>query len=223
MKKQTQHPWVEGRAEMDRMYGDLALRARQWMIAALVSMTVSIVLAVGMVTLVTTDRNVPYIVELDQLGELRVVGEIATQEVPERARRATLHRVVTHMRQIPTDARILRAQHSQARAHMTGEAAMRFNSDLRSSGDQLNRMLSQGAQRYVREIKSLLPYPGEPGLYRVTWTEESKGMGTGAPVSYEGHFHIQDNVTLAPEQAIHNPLGIFITDYSITPIISADS
>ena len=44
----SEHAWVEGRAEMDRMFGDLAFRRRQWMTVSLVAITCSIVLAVGM-------------------------------------------------------------------------------------------------------------------------------------------------------------------------------
>ena len=208
------HAWENGREQMDRMYGDLALRCRQWMTAALAAMAASTVLAVGIATLAVTDKDSPYVVEVDRFGEIRAVGDIAVQKVPERARRATLFRTIKHMREIPSDARILSARHETALAHMSDNAAEVFAENLAASADALNEMLQRGRTRYVTELKSLLPFPDRPNMYRVTWAE----TGGGADQSYEGFFQIQDGIQPTPQQALHNPLGIFIANYSISTL-----
>lgn len=208
-------PWEEGNKEMNRMFGDLAFRRRQWMLAALISMTTSIVLAIGMVALVLSDRNVPWIVEVDKLGDIRVAGEVASLEVPETVRVAALYRLVRSMRQIPGDARILEAQHRTAQAHLANDARMDFIRDLQDNSEELSQMLAERQLRYVTGISSVLPFPGQPGLYRVTWTEEYTGRRTDE-VSYEGYFQVQPGANPTPEMAILNPLGIFITEYSIS-------
>ena len=213
--KSEPHAWESDRAEMDRMYGNLALRCRQWMTAALASMGASMVLAVGIVTLAMTDKDSPYVVEVDRFGEIRAVGDIAVQEVPERARRATLYRTIKHMREIPSDARILSARHETALAHMSDTAAEIFAEDRASSADALNEMLQRGRTRYVTELKSLLPFPDRANMYRVTWSESGAGE---ADLLYEGFFQIRDGIQPTPAQALHNPLGIFIVNYSISTL-----
>lgn len=200
---------------MDRMYADLALRCRQWMTAALAAMAASIVLAGGIVILAVTDKDSPYVVEVDRFGEIRAVGDISVQDVPERARRATLFRTIKHMREIPSDARILSARHETALAHMSDNAAEVFAEDLATSADALNEMLQRRRTRYVTELKSLLPFPDRPNMYRVTWSESGGGE---TDLSYEGFFQIQDGIQPTPAQALHNPLGIFIANYSISTL-----
>ena len=209
------HPWEQGRANMDRMFGDLALRSRQWMTMALAAIGAAMVLSVGIVTMAVTDKDSPYVIEIDKFGEIRTVGDIAVQEVPERARRAVLYRTIKHIREIPSDARILNTRHEIALAHMSDAAAQTFAADISASADALNEMLQQRRTRYVSEIKSLLPFPDNPNMYLVTWSESGRG---DEDLSYEGFFQIQDGISPTPEQALHNPLGIFIVNYSISTL-----
>ena len=71
------------------------------------------------------------------------------------------------------DREILRAQHNIALAYLAGNAARAFNQDLARESDRLNRMLQAGQRRYVRAVQSVLPFPGQPGFYRVSWVEET--------------------------------------------------
>lgn len=215
--KQT-HPWIEGQKEMDRMFGDLAFRRRQWMTAALVAMTTSIILAIGMISLVLTDRNVPWIVEVDALGNIRLAGEAAITEIPEHTRVAALQRLIKNMRQLPGDSRILTAQHKAAQAYLANEARLSFAMDLQNNAEALAEMLAKRQRRYVTGIKSVLPFPGQPGLYHVTWTEEYEGPTRSDKVGYEGYFQIQQAEIPTDDLALLNPLGLFITEFTISTI-----
>lgn len=218
-KKKSEHAWIQGRAEMDRMFGDLALTRRQWMTTSLIAMSTSVILSIGMVTLVLTDRNVPWIVEVDKLGEIRMAGLAAEVDIPEHARVAVLHRFILNMRQIPGSSRILAAQHKTALAHLANEARSTFTQDLQTSNDVLTQMLSERQQRYVTGIQSVLPFPGNPDLYLVSWTEEYEGRRTDK-ISYEGFFEIHQGEIPTDELALLNPLGLFITEFTISTITS---
>jgi len=219
-KKKTSesHLWVQGRAEMDRMFGDLAERRRQWMVLALSSMALSTALVIGMVVLATSDRNIPWIVEVDRLGEVRFYGELGSQPVPEHAKIAVLHKAVHYMREIPGDIRIMQGRHEELNAILVGQALAAFSTDIPENVEELRALLGAGARRYVESVTSVLPFPAQPGLYRVTWDEGMRG--SGAPKeTFEGHFQI---ITGPPPEAegavIYNPLGIYIAAYSVTPI-----
>ena len=214
----SEHPWVSGRYEMHRLFGDLAERRRAWMIVALTSAAAGLVLAAGMVTLVITRESPPYIVEVDSLGELHVVGEIARQDPPERVLRATLIRVLKNIRAIPTDVNLLNALHAEALAHLDGSASDIFRHDILASHDELKRMLSVGEWRMVTGITSMTALPGLPEMYRVTWTEKHASRRGAATAAYEGHFRVRTLAVKDPTAVILNPLGIYITDYTIAKI-----
>ena len=169
------------------------------------------------VTLVLTNRNVPWIVEVDALGNIRTAGTAATVDIPDQARVATLHRVINNIRQVPGDARLLQAQHRTAMAHLTQDAAEMFASTIQSNADVLTQMLSDKQRRYVTGIKSVLPLPGQPGVYRVTWTEDYVGSNART-VAMEGYFQIHEGPIPDNEAGILNPLGLYITQYSISTI-----
>jgi len=218
-----EHAWVKGRKEMDRMFGDLAHRRIQWMTIALVSMVCSIVLAISITVLVTSDRNIPWIVEVDKLGAIRVAGEAVTVDVPDYATLAVIHRVLHNMRQIPTDRNILGAMHQSALAHMAGSARLHFAEDLEKNAKELANILGSGRSRYVAEITSTLPIPGQVGLYHIKWNETNvPGGADGEYRAYEGYFQVRKGSVPTDNFAILNPLGMYITEYSISPITTED-
>jgi len=60
--------------------------------------------------------------------------------------------------------------------------------------------------------------PGLPEMYRVTWTEEHASRRGAATAAYEGHFRVRTLAVKDPAAVILNPLGIYITDYTIAKI-----
>ena len=218
-----EHPWLKGRAEMDRMYLDMAEHRRAWMTAAMVSMAATAVLAAALVYMTVNHSSAPYLVEVDNLGETRVVEQIATQEVPIRVQQTTLRRVLVNLRQVPTDGRLLTAQFDVVQAHLAGSAADTFREDWQMSADELSKMIETGARRYVTSVRSVLPFPQQPGLYRVTWSEETIQQGAKDIKSYEGHFQVAVMRIDDPRVVVENPMGVFITDYSIALLTEDES
>ncbi|MCY4233595.1 MAG: VirB8/TrbF family protein [Bacteroidetes bacterium] len=226
-KQTSAHAWVEGRAEMDRMFGDLALRRRQWMLAGLVSMACSIILALGNVTLILSDRNTPWVVEVDKLGDIRVAGAVGTTTVPDHAKVSVLHRAIHGTREVSSDAQLLNAQllnaqllntqHRSAVAHLAGGAREKFIEALQLNAEDLQKMITSDQRRYVKGIRSLLQLPGQAETYRVTWAEEYVG-GRTTTVAMEGYFQIEAGEIPSDESGILNPLGLYITQYSYSTI-----
>src|ERR1700730_5182139 len=83
-------PYLSARREWNERYGSYIARARNWRIAALGSISVSAILAGGVIWLGSQSKLVPFVVEVDKLGQ--AVGV-------QRADRAT-----------PADQRIVKAQ-----------------------------------------------------------------------------------------------------------------
>ena len=216
--KPPEHAWVQGRAEFDRMFGDLAFRRWQWMTISLVSMICCIVLAISIVILVTADRNIPWIVEVDELGQIRVSGEAATLDVPEHVRVAVLYSVLKNMREIPGDPQILNTMHRTALAHLHGDAGDFFARDVGRNAETIRSMVESNQRRYVKGVSSLLAFPGQQGLYRLTWTEELAGTQSNDAIAYEGLFQVRVGATHTDDRILLNPLGVYVTEYSYSII-----
>src|SRR5580700_2325081 len=86
----TDDPYLNARREWNERYGSYIARARNWRLAALGSIVVSVILACGVVWLGSQSKVVPYVVEVDKLGQAVAV---------QRADRAA-----------PADQRVVKAQ-----------------------------------------------------------------------------------------------------------------
>ena len=212
------HPYLAGRYAFERLFGDLARGKRSWQSAAFIALLLNLVLAAGYVHLASQHKVVPYVVELDALGEMRAAGRLSLRDIPERAITAVLRRFVHNLRTVPTDTRLLNVRLQDARTHVHGRAAKTLVNDLNRDREDLERMLQRGDTRYVEEISSVLKVPGEGILYRVSWRELTRIGHEESISSYEGHFQVRVAPAEEEEVLSSNPLGIYIMDYTLTQV-----
>ena len=214
LKKPEDHPYLRARYAFEQLFGDLARGRRTWQGFAIIMLLANLVLTVGFVHVASQRKVVPYIVELDALGEMRAVGVLGTQEIPERAIMSVLRQFVHHIRTVPTDARLLNTRLQQAKAHVQGDAAETLMQELTQEREQLERMLQRGDTRYVEEISSVLRVAGQDQLYRITWREELRMGSEVIQGAFEGHYQLRIQPGEDDESLSANPLGIFVTDYT---------
>ena len=217
-RSKADHPYLASRYNFEQLLGDLASGRRSWQVFAIVLLVANVVLATGLAHVAAQRKVVPYIVELDALGEMRATGILDRHEIPERAIMAVLKQFVHNLRTVPTDARLFNIRLQDAKTHVKGRAAEMLIQQLGQQREQLERMLQRGYTRYVEEISVVLKVPGQGQLYRVVWRESTR---TGAEVkeeAFEGHFQLQINVADDEAQMDANPLGIYVTDFTWTTV-----
>ena len=215
---QEGHPYLDGRYAFERLFGDLARGKRSWQSVAFIALLLNLVLTVGYVYLASQHKVVPYVVELDALGEMRAAGRLSVRDIPERAITTVLRRFVHNLRTVPTDTRLLNVRLQDAHTHVRGRAAKTLVTDLERHRENLERMLQRGDTRYVEEISSVLKVPGEGILYRVSWRELTRIGHEESVSSYEGHFQVRVEPAEDEEVLSSNPLGIYIMDYTLTQV-----
>ena len=215
---QRGHAYLEGRYSFGRLFGDLAQGKRTWQSVAFLALLVNLVLSAGYVYLASQKKVVPYVIELDALGEMRAAGRLTVREVPEPAIIAAVRRFVHNLRTVPTDTRLLNIRLQDARSYVHGRAAKTLVTDLGRDRENLEGMLQRGDTRYVTDITSVLKIPGEGILYRVSWRELSRIGHEERTTAYEGHFQIRVESPKNEELMTENPLGIYIMDYSLTQV-----
>ena len=128
------NPYVEARREWDERYADLVLGKRNWQIAAGGLLVLSLILASGMVWLISRSRYIPYVVEVDKLGyALTVPQPLTPASVPDVTARMQRYEVAAFIRK--------RAFGQQRSAGRTSDAQFVARACARSGGQIPRRLL----------------------------------------------------------------------------------
>ena len=208
-------PYLEARREWNERYGDYLSQAHHWRLAALGSLAVSIILATGLVWLANQSRIVPYVVEVDQLGQALAVKPVErTGPTDARVIKAQLAAFIAWARTVSTDIPLLKSALWNAYG-MTGPQAKAYLDEYyqaHSPFDRANR------ETVAVEINAVLPQTEQS--YQVTWTETARDQ-QGRPAG-QTHWQASLTITISPpkdEKTIissKNPLGIYVATLNWT-------
>ena len=213
---------LRGRSEFTRQFSDLAKGKRNWQWVAALSLVLLGLAVAGLVTLATQSRVVPYVVEVDRVGRAEAIVPAEAATVAEdRVVVAALSSFVSNIRTVYADPVAQRDAVYRAYAHVAGDARD-FLEGYFSDPQNDPRQLGKDFRRAV-EVTAVLPVPGTDDAtgrtYRVQWNEtDTSTQGGTRERAWEGYA----SVTLAPptttEGVERNPLGVFVTDLSWSPL-----
>ena len=213
---------LRGRYEFTRQFSDLARGKRNWQLVAFGSLALLALSVVGLVTLSLQSRVVPYVVEVDRLGRAEAIAPAdAVPAVEDRVVTAALARFVADIRTAYPDPVAQRDAVYRAYAHVAGDARGYLEGYFSDPAND-PRQQGRGYRRAV-EVTNVLPVPGAaeggPTTYRVQWNEREESPREGVRErAWEGYL----SVTVAPptttEAVERNPLGVFVTDLSWSPL-----
>lgn len=209
-------PWLHGAIEYSERYGSLAQEARRWRLAALAALVVSVALTFGLVSLARSSKVAPYIVQVDQHG-----FAVAIKPAESVA---------------PADERVIIAQVARwVRAQRTVLGERGAQAEL---VDEVFAMLAPGtaaAQKTLEYFKEHDPYqvserrvdvavtrvqPMRSATHvTVEWSERVRqGTMTESVTRYSALVAVSVSPVRALKDVLANPLGVFVTDYSISQL-----
>jgi type IV secretory pathway TrbF-like protein len=207
----AENPYLSARREWNERYGDYIARARNWRRAAFAALAVSLVLAIGVVWEAAQSKVVPYVVEVDKLGDAVPVAR-ADRAAPADTRvvKAQLAAWIVDVRSISSDP--LAEKSALARVYaLTAATATTFLNDYYRQHSPF------GQSRTVAvSVDAVLPISNQ--TYQLQWTEDARDF-QGRDI---GTTHWLASVTLAfdppsDERGIlSNPLGLYVTGISWT-------
>jgi type IV secretion system protein VirB5 len=215
--------WLTARHEFANAFGDLARGKRNWQIIAFWSLGLLTVSVVAYVRLAGSARVVPYVVEVDRLGQIAAAGEAEVMRTPEP--RLVASQLAGFVRAVRT---VLPASPPQVQAEVM-RRAYAFVDQGSSAAVMLNtyfadpshdpRVLGQTTTRQV-EVTSTLPVPSSP-TWKIRWTETEipliAGM-LGRTTAWEGYVTVRLRAPTTADAVQDNPLGVFITSINWTQI-----
>jgi type IV secretion system protein VirB5 len=212
------NPYLAARKEWDERYGEFITRARNWRVAALMSVLVALVATVGVVWLTTRSHVIPFVVLIDSLGRPIASGLAEQTSVrDDRLRRAVIQDWIESVRMVTTDGIAQKRAIDRVYAHIaSGTSAQAFISDFYRSDPPFKRAQTDTVSA---EVKSVLPTSDR--TFEVDWIETSRDLYGNVKSSdhWKGSFTIALNVPTEERQARVNPLGVYVTAASWAKVL----
>lgn len=206
-----QDPYNKAATEYDNIIGSAIIRAKNWRYCAYLSLTLSIILAVGLIAQSFKSTVTPYVIEVDSTtGMARAIGPAkeGTYNPQDAEIKYFIKQFIMNTRTVPIDAVLFNKNWDNARALMRKNLAVKMN-QMFETDTQMN---SFGKQTVLPTIVSI--NKATKDTYQVRWTEEVYDLSGGRKyiVPMTGLFTIEldqprDEATL---QA--NPIGVYISD-----------
>ena len=203
-------PYQKAAQVWDERIGSARVQAKNWRYMAFGSLILSAGFASALVWQSARGTVVPWVVQVDNLGQAQTVAPAVADYRPTDPQIAFhLGRFIEQVRAIPADAIIVRQNWLRAYEFTTDRGAAALN-DYARANDPFTRV---GRQQVAVEVSSVIR--ASPNSFRVAWTELH--FESGQLATTERWTAILTIVIQPPRNAERlraNPLGIYVNAIS---------
>ncbi|WP_129139881.1 conjugal transfer protein TrbF [Modicisalibacter coralii] len=203
-------PYQKAAQVWDERIGSARVQARNWRYMAFGSLILSMGFAAALVWQSARGTVVPWVVQVDALGEAQTVAPANADYRPTDPQIAFhLGRFIEQVRAIPADAIIVRQNWLRAYEFTTDRGAAALN-DYARANDPFTRV---GRQQIAVDVSSVIR--ASPGSFRIAWTERhyENGQLSGTE-RWTAILTIVIQQPRTTERLRANPLGIYVNAIS---------
>ena len=214
-------PFLLARTEFMNAFGDLAVGKRNWQLISFPLMGLLALMTIAYVQAAHSTRVVPYIVQVDRLGQVVQVAPADELKRPEE--RLIASQLAQFVRAIRT---VLPAAAQAAQAELLGRGyalvtpqAAAFLNDYFADPTHDPRALGQRLSRQV-DFSLVLRVPNSD-VWRLEWIEterSSEPAGVTRTAAWEGYVTVRLTPFGSATTIQQNPLGLSITSVSWTEL-----
>jgi type IV secretion system protein TrbF len=199
-------PYQRAAQVWDDRIGSARVQAKNWRFMAFGSLILSAGFATALVWQSARGTVVPWVVQVDRLGQSQAVAPAVADYRPTDPQIAWhLARFIEQVRSIPADAIIVRQNWLRAYDFTTDRGAMALN-DYARSNDPFTKV---GTQQIAVDVSSVIR--ASPDSFRVAWTERRYQDGSLAETSrWTAILTVVVQPPRDAERLRKNPLGIFV-------------
>lgn len=203
-------PYQAAAQVWDQRIGSARVQAKNWRLMAFGCLSLALLMAGGLVWRSAQSIVTPFVIEVDNAGQVRAVGEAASPYKPNDAQLAHhLARFVTDVRSLSIDPIVVRQNWLEAYEYTTDRGAATLN-DYARANDPFSRI---GQSSVAVEVTSVVR--ASDTSFQVRWIE--RNYANGAPSGTERWTAVLSVVLQPPrtEQRLRkNPLGIYVNGLS---------
>lgn len=212
------NPYLEARTNFESLFRNQAKEKHTWKLVALAELLIVGTLVAAYVQLASTSRIVPYVVEVDELGQTVAFGPAEPlRKTDQRVMIRDLSALIRNLRSVTTDPTLQVRMIEDAYAFLSGTAVTFLNeyfADPEHNPHLLARELTRGV-----EVTSVLPIPNSDS-WKIQWTETEhpRGGRIAQRRGWEAYLTLQQVPPEQVETIQANPLGVYVTGINWTPI-----
>ena len=203
-------PYQRAAQVWDDRIGSARVQAKNWRLMAFGSLFLSAGLAFGLIWQSARGSIVPWVVQIDKIGEAQAVGPAIANYKPIDSQIAWhLARFIEQVRAIPVDAVIVRQNWLRAYEFTTDRGAAGLN-DYARANDPFAKV---GKRQVAVEVSSVIR--ASPDSFRVAWFERSYENGQLAGTErWTAILTIALQQPRDADRLKQNPLGIYVNAIS---------
>ncbi len=203
---QPETPYQRAAQVWDDRIGSARIQARNWRLMAFGSLALSAGLSAALVWQSASGSIVPWVVQVDRLGQAQAVEPATAGYRPTDPQIAFhLARFVEEVRSIPSDAIVVRQNWLRAYDFTTAAGAQALN-DYARANDPFARV---GKQQIAVDVSSVIR--ASPDSFRVAWVERRYQDGSLAETSrWTAILTVVVQPPRDAEALRKNPLGIYV-------------
>ncbi|URL60462.1 conjugal transfer protein TrbF [Luteibacter flocculans] len=214
------HPYLNARRSWNSHVGSLIASRTLWQATALISLLLALAAVGGVIYIGSQSKFVPYVVEVNKLGEAMAVSPAAkASKVDQRIVRASVAEFIVNARTVTPDVAMQRRAIFKVYALMTAGSAATGKMTAYLNGSPETTPFKRAEKQTVNvEIVSAIPQTA--ATWQVDWIETQrtrKGELIGKPYRMRALLNIASQPLppdVTEDQIRLNPLGIYVSDYS---------
>ena len=217
---QGDNPYLAARRSWNDHVGGVVASRQLWQVVALLSLLIALASVGGMVYIGSQSRFVPYVVEVDKLGQpVAVAPAQQALAADPRVVRAAVAAFVSDARLVTPDIALQRKAIYRLYSMLAAnDPATAKTNEWLNGTDQSSPLKRAAMETVSTEIISALPQTAD--TWQVDWTEtvrDRQGVLKAAPFRMRALLTVY-TVPATPqtteEQLRNNPLGIYVRDFS---------
>ena len=199
-------PYQKAAQVWDERIGSARVQARNWRLIAFGNLTLAAGLAAALVWQATRGTIVPWVVQVDKLGEAQVVAPASADYRPTDAQIAWyLAQFIEQVRSVGVDPIILRQNWLKAYDFVTDRGALALN-DYARTNDPFAKI---GKAQVAVDVSSVIR--ASPDSFRIAWVERRyENDALAATERWTAIVTVAIETPLDADRLRKNPLGVFV-------------
>ncbi|WP_097091773.1 conjugal transfer protein TrbF [Novosphingobium sp. Chol11] len=199
-------PYQAAQQEWDSRMGQPVVQGKNWRLAFFCATALNFGLTGGLIWQSARGHIVPWVVQVDRLGEAQAVAPAESGYLPTDPQIAFhLARFIEQVRSIPADPVIVRQNWLRAYDFTTDKGALALN-DYARANDPFTQV---GKVQVAVDVSSVIR--ASPDSFRVAWVERRYQDGSlAATERWSAILTVVVQPPRTPESLRKNPLGVFV-------------
>lgn len=214
-------PYLNARRNWNEHVYSVMRRALVSQILAIAGMLIGIAGLAGAISVGKESKFVPYIIEVNKLGEYQAVRRAdRVRDVPEAAMKATVANFIANARLVTPDVAVQRKAIFAIYAHLSPDDPARIKMDDYLGEGLPTNPFVRAAKETVTIEQDFSPMALSDESWQVDWVEtvrDRKGIPLGKSVRWRAVvslYRVPATADTTESQLISNPFGLYVRDWS---------